>query len=240
MDKKKIVQIIENFAPLELAEAWDCSGWLVETDKAEVNKVMLCLTVTDDIVRQAKSQNCDMIISHHPLFEINCHSELVSESMKPEIDIYCAHTNLDRTQGGTTDKLLKTLDLTVSEIGEDGFVRYSTCKTSVKDFAQKLCQISKNVRLVNNKKVTELNKIAFCSGSGSEFIKEAISNGADAYVTGDLKFHTAVESDIVLFDIGHFESEVPVLEVFKNLLQNGVEVVFADEKSPFETISCSK
>ncbi len=232
MDKKKIVQIIENFAPLQLAEAWDCSGWLVETGKPEVEKVMLCLTVTDDIVEQAKAQNCDMIISHHPLFFIPLEYS--------GIDIYCAHTNLDRTQGGTTDKLLETLDLTVSEIGEDVFVRYSIYKTSVKDFTQKLCQISKNVRLVNNKNVTELNKIAFCSGSGSEFIKEAISNGADAYVTGDLKFHTALESDIVLFDIGHFESEVPVLEVFKNLLQNEVEVTFAYEKSPFESISCSK
>ena len=226
MDKKKIVQIIENFAPLELAEAWDCSGWLVETDKAEVNKVMLCLTVTDDIVSQAKSQNCDMIISHHPLFFIPLEYS--------GIDIYCAHTNLDRTQGGTTDKLLKTLDLTVSEIGEDGFVRYSIYKTSVKDFAQKLCQISENVRLVNNKNVTELNKIAFCAGSGSEFIKEAILNGADAYVTGDLKFHTAVESDIVLFDIGHFESEIPVLNVFKKLLRSEIEVVFAKEESPFK------
>ena len=228
MDKKKIVQIIENFAPLELAEAWDCSGWLVETDKAEVNKVMLCLTVTDDIVSQAKSQNCDMIISHHPLFFIPLEYS--------GIDIYCAHTNLDRTQGGTTDKLLKTLDLTVSEIGEDCFVRYSIYKTSVKDFAQKLCQISENVRLVNNKNVTELNKIAFCAGSGSEFIKEAITNGADAYVTGDLKFHTAVESDIVLFDIGHFESEIPVLNVFKKLLQSEIEVVFAKEESPFKII----
>jgi len=226
MDKKKIVQIIENFAPLQLAEAWDCSGWLVETDKEEVEKVMLCLTVTDDIVKQAKSQNCDMLISHHPLFFVSLEYS--------GIDIYCAHTNLDRTQGGTTDKLLKTLDLTVSGIGEDGFVRYSIYKTSVKDFAQKLCKVSKNVRLVNNKNATQLNKIAFCAGSGSEFIKEAISNGADCYVTGDLKFHTAAESDIVLFDIGHFESEYPVLEVFEKLLQKDVEIVFAEEKSPFE------
>ena len=84
MDKKKLVQIIENFAPLQLAEPWDCSGWLVETDKVDVNKVMFCLTVTDDVVKQAKAQNCDMIISHHPLFEINCHSELVSESRQFE------------------------------------------------------------------------------------------------------------------------------------------------------------
>lgn len=236
MDKKKIVQIIENFAPLELAEPWDCSGWLIETDKVEVHKVMLCLTVTDDIVKQAKSQNCDMIISHHPLFEINCHSKLVSESIKPEIDIYCAHTNLDRTNGGTTDKLVEVLGISVDSIGADGFVRYSNANVSVKDFSQLLCQISKNVRLVNNKNVTELNKIAFCAGSGSEFIKEAAANGADAYVTGDLKFHTVIESEIVLFDIGHFESEVPVLKVFETLLQDHLEVVFALEKSPFKII----
>ena len=239
MDKKKIVQIIENFAPLELAEAWDCSGWLVETHKAEVKKVMLCLTVTDDIVRQAKSQNCDMLISHHPLFFVPFEYS--------GIDIYCAHTNLDRTQGGTTDKLIEVLSIPRplkekelchceerSDVAISSFVRYVDLEISTCDFAKKLCKVSKNVRLVNNKNATQLNKIAFCAGSGSEFIKEAISNGADCYVTGDLKFHTAAESDIVLFDIGHFESEYPVLEVFEKLLQKDVEIVFAEEKSPFE------
>ena len=35
MDKYEIAKTIETFAPLELAESWDCSGWLVETDKIE-------------------------------------------------------------------------------------------------------------------------------------------------------------------------------------------------------------
>ena len=226
MDKKKLVQIIENFAPLELAEPWDCSGWLVETDKVEVSKVMLCLTVTDYVVKQAKSQNCDMIVSHHPLFFI--------PMAYSGIDIYCAHTNLDKTQGGTTDKLIEVLDFEVSEVDE--FVRYIDCESSVQDFAQKLCQISRNVRLVNNKNISKLGKIAFCAGSGSEFIKAAAENNADAYVTGDLKFHTALDSEIVLFDIGHFESEVPVLKVFEKLFQNDVEIVFAHEESPFKNI----
>ena len=65
MDKYEIVKEIENFAPLELAESWDCSGWGVDSPVSEVEKVMLCLTVTDDIVKQAKAQNCQMIISHH-------------------------------------------------------------------------------------------------------------------------------------------------------------------------------
>lgn len=230
MDKNQIIKQIENFAPLHLAEEWDCSGWIVETDRHDVSKVMLCLTVTDDIIKQAKSQNCDMIISHHPLFFVPFNYK--------DIDIYCAHTNLDRAKGGTTDTLIANLELEVSS--EDDFVRYVDFETTVNDFAKKLSAISKNLRYVNNKNVQNIKKIAFCAGSGSEFISLAKDNGADAYVTGDLKFHTALDSEIVLYDLGHFESEIFVLRVFEELLRGQVEVVCAKESSPFKTISCTK
>ena len=86
---------------------------------------------------------------------------------------------------------------------------------------------------MNNKNVKKLQKIAFCAGSGTEFIQEAYENGADALVTGDLKFHTALDSPIVVFDIGHFESEVISLPVFERIIGNSVEIVYAQEKSPF-------
>ena len=226
MDKQQIVKIIENFAPLNLAEPWDCSGWVVDCENQSVQKIMLCLTVTDDVVKQAKSEYCDIIISHHPLFFVPFEYK--------GINIYCAHTNLDKAKGGTTDELIKTLGLKASP--SDDFVRYVDFQTSVEEFTQKLCKLSNNVRIVNNKNLTEIKKIAFCAGSGSEFIQEATYNGADAFVTGDLKFHPAIESKIVLFDIGHFESEIPVLNVFKKLLQNYTEMVFAAEKSPFYSI----
>ena len=230
MNKYEIVKRIEDFAPPELAESWDCSGWAVETNRSEINKIMLCLTVTEDIIRQALQQNCDMIISHHPMFSINCHSELVSEALQPYIDIYTAHTNLDRTQGGTTDTLVAKLGFEVSETSD--FLRFADAKISIDELRGRLLKLSPNLRYVNNRGVKELNKLAFCAGSGSEFIDEAFKNGADALVTGDLKFHTALESPIVLFDIGHFESEIPVLEVFEKLLPD-IETVRAAEKSPF-------
>ena len=87
MEKSEIVRKIEDFAPLETQEKWDCSGWLVETNNQDVKKIMLCLTVTDDVVHQAKAYGCDMIVSHHPLFKINCHSELVSESPTKQIGL---------------------------------------------------------------------------------------------------------------------------------------------------------
>ena len=224
MYKYEIIKKIENFAPLETQEEWDCSGWGVDvSEHNEISKIMLCLTVTGNIIKQAKEQNCDMIISHHPLFEVPFEWK--------DINIYCAHTNLDLAKGGTTDTLIKTLGLEAKEI--DGFVRYVDIDTTVEDFAKLLRKISPNMRYVNNNDKRKLHRIAFCAGSGSEFIEEAFENGADAYVTGDLKFHTALDSPVVVFDIGHYESEIMVLGVFKNLVGSGVEIVFAKEKSPF-------
>ena len=59
MNKFDLVKRIEIFAPPETQEQWDCSGWSVCTDKQQVNKVMLALTVTDNIVKQAKEKKCD-------------------------------------------------------------------------------------------------------------------------------------------------------------------------------------
>ena len=248
MLKYKIIEKIEQFAPLETQEKWDCSGWLVETENQDIKKIMLCLTVTDDIVRQAREQNCDMIISHHPLFTVPLsyhftHTkewELEATGIKPHkpLDIYCAHTNFDRAQGGTTDTLIKALGLNqfVTLNTDEAFTRYINYETSVQDFVERLKTISPHLRYVNNKGVTKLKRIAFCAGSGTEFIQEAFENGADALVTGDLKFHTALDSPIVVFDIGHFESEILVLPVFEQIVGNRVEFVYAKEKTPFISI----
>lgn len=204
MDKYSIVKKIEDFAPPELAESWDCSGWAVNVkSKYEVFKVMVCLTVTDDIVNQARTQNCDMIISHHPLFFVPLNWR--------DINIYSAHTNLDKTGGGTTDTLISTLGLKITDASD--FLRYSDTNISIEEFLKLLSKVSPNLRYVNNKNISYIKRIAFCAGSGSEFIQEAYENGADALVTGDLKFHTALESPIAVFDIGHFESEILILDV---------------------------
>ena len=230
MNRAEIYAILDNFAPQELAEKWDCVGALVETSKTEIKKVMLALTITNDVVTQALQQECDMILSHHPLFFVPFEYK--------DINIFSAHTNLDRTQGGTTDTLIADLGYkgyTIPNEQETAppFLRYVDTKTTVKDFANLLRKISPNMRYVNNFEVEKIEKIAFCAGSGSEFIKEAHDNGADAFVTGDLKFHTALESPIATFDIGHFESEVLVLKVFENLLKDRVEIMYTEEKSPF-------
>ena len=61
MNKYEIVQKIEKFAPLETQEKWDASGWIVDLENPNVNKILFALTVTDQIVEQAIEKGCDMI-----------------------------------------------------------------------------------------------------------------------------------------------------------------------------------
>jgi putative NIF3 family GTP cyclohydrolase 1 type 2 len=63
-------------------------------------------------------------------------------------------------------------------------------------------------------------KIALCGGSGSFLLKEAIQQKADAFLTGDLKYHQFFDADdkITLCDIGHYESEQFTKEIFYSFL----------------------
>ena len=231
MNKYKLTEIIENMAPPDTQEAWDCSGWIVDAENIiEVNKVMLALTITDDVVAQARKKKCDMIISHHPLFYVPLEYR--------DIQMYCAHTNLDKAKGGTTDTLIDELRLDVKFFETEEFVRYLELKKEITldNLLKHVKRLSKNARYVNNNKKSYIKNVAVCSGSGSEFIKDAEEKGFDAFITGDLKYHTAVDSNIIVIDMGHFESERPVLKTLKNKLQENVEIIYAKEKSPFNNI----
>lgn len=230
VNKYELVKLIEAVAPPETAESWDMSGWLVETTKTDVNKVMLCLTITDDIIKQAKETNCDMIISHHPLFCVpfcyNC-----------EIDIYSAHTNLDKAPCGTTETLIKKLGLTPNREIKHDFLRFCDIEISFENLIDMLKPYSKNIRYTNPKNVNNTSRIAFCSGSGTEFWHDACQLDADVLITGDLKFHTALDSKIAIIDIGHFESEILVLQEISRLLKDMTQIIIANETSPIKQIN---
>ena len=225
-----IINLIENFAPPETQESWDNSGWQIDFGEREIKKIFLCLSITQNMVNQALENNCDMIISHHPMFYIPL-------DFNKNIPIYSAHTNLDKANGGTTDTLIEILELPkASTIGTFSRLVELDTPISLDAFTAKIKQKLdiKSLRVVNNLNIQNIKKIAFCAGSGAYFIKEAKINGAEVFVTGDVKYHQALESDVIIIDVGHFESEFPVLNRIQNLLTNaGVEAIISDEKSPF-------
>ena len=65
-----------------------------------------------------------------------------------------------------------------------------------------------------------VSKVALCGGSGAVLLNDAVSTGADAFVTGDIKYHTFFEADgrILIVDCGHFESEKFSIEILNDLI----------------------
>lgn len=240
---KDIIAKIENFAPVELASEWDNTGWQVKLDIKETDKILLALSPSPDVVEQAKKLGCGLIIIHHPLFmgkitkltpeNFTCKTAI--EAIRNNIQIYSAHTNLDKVQGGINDVLAEKFGLkNVEIIGE--FVRTGMVESlSVKDFALRVKEIlgCEKVKLINTAGVEIVSKVALCSGSGMDLVN---SFEADIFITGDVKYHNAIEVlDKAVLDVGHFESERVILPVLKELLC-GVEVFIADEKDPWKII----
>ena len=78
------------------------------------------------------------------------------------------------------------------------------------------CGVIKHTELITSK----VKKIAWCGGSGSFLLKNAKQQGAHIFITGDFKYHEFfdAENQIIIADIGHFESEQFTIELISELL----------------------
>ncbi len=241
----EIIKEIEKFAPVETAQSWDNSGWQIYLGKEEAQKIMLCLSITQNVISQAVEKGCDLIISHHPILfnpikkiTNNTISEkIIVEAIKNDIQIYSAHTNLDIANGGVNDVLCERLGIDVIENRCDGFVKIAKLPEAIDidSFILKL-KISLNVskiKIINPSDKKFVQTIAVCSGSGGSFAGEL--KDVDVFVTGDVKYHNALDiQDIILIDAGHFETERIVLQSLKNMLEKVTkDIIIAKEKEPW-------
>ncbi|WIF94778.1 Nif3-like dinuclear metal center hexameric protein [Caminicella sporogenes] len=115
----KVIKMMEELAPSFLAEHWDNVGLQIGSISKEIKKIMVCLEVNNKVVDEAVEKKVDMIITHHPLIfkpikKIN-YSEpigkVINKLIKNDINLFCAHTNLDIAVGGTSDYIAKLLNL---------------------------------------------------------------------------------------------------------------------------------
>lgn len=238
-----LIKKIEKFAPLETAQDWDNSGWQINLGINETKKILLTLDITEYTVNEAVINECDMIISHHPLFfsPIKCICKpFIIKAIQNNIQIYSAHTNLDIADGGVNDKLAEKCGFkNTSEIIP--FVKLAKLKQP-QEFSLLVDTIKKNfdvktLKIINPKRKT-YKSIAFCSGSGAQFIGQLEKLNIDIFVTGDVKHHDALDAkNITVIDLGHFNSEKYSVEIFENILKNeNVQIIKSNEKQAWELI----
>jgi dinuclear metal center YbgI/SA1388 family protein len=237
----EIVSELEKQFPKRLQEDYDNAGIQVFTGEENITQCLVTLDVTEEVVDEAVSLGCNLIVSHHPvifgrgLMSITPESEagkIVLKAVKNSVSIYSAHTNADSMPSGTvgamfeklgiTDfKMLKPLENEHFECGAGGIGNLSEAEET-ESFLRRVkstfgCGAIRYTEILK----PEVKKIAICPGSGSFLLKEAIKHGADVFLSGDFTYHRFFEAEkkILIADLGHFETENAIKYVFKRVLQ---------------------
>src|SRR5258708_16917014 len=100
---KEVTSYLETIALPALQESYDNAGLIVGNAAEEVRGVLISLDCTEAVVDEAVKQNCNLIVSHHPIVFSgikklngkNYVERTVIKAIKNDIAIYAIHTNLD-------------------------------------------------------------------------------------------------------------------------------------------------
>lgn len=230
MKVSSIYEFLNSKYPIDTASDFDNPGLLIGNTDLDVKKAIISLDCTISTVKKAIENDCQLIITHHPVIFSGLKNILsdsvVYKLLENGISVISMHTNLDIGEDGVNDCLCRKLRLeNISPYNtKNGFQIRSAdiYPVSAENFAQHLKKfLGGTIKFVGSSHL--INKLLICSGSGGEFLQDAIDGGFDALVTADVKhniFIDAENADIAVFDAGHFNTEDVVVEPLKNMLYN--------------------
>ncbi len=237
-----MLSALEQFAPLPLQESWDNAGLQLGLTEAEVSGALLCLDVNENIVDEAIEKGCNLIVSHHPLLfrglkqitDANYVQRTVIKALKNDIVVVSMHTNMDNAKHGVNWKIAeklalqeprffaqKTMDgleagsgvvgILPQEMAADDFVLLVK-----KQFGVECAQCNELLR-------RPIRTVAICGGAGDFLLDDAILQGADAFITGEMHYHQyfGYEQRIQICVIGHYQSEQYTSEIFCDIIAKG-------------------
>ena len=251
---KEIAAAIEEFAPKSLQESYDNAGLQVGDPEASVSAVLLCLDVNEDVLKEARNRECNLIVSHHPLIfrglkqltGSDATQRLVIESLKNNIAVYSAHTNLDSVWDGVSHEIARRLAVKQLEVLQPqpdnpkvglGVVGDISPLPKI-EFLRKIKDTFHVAALRYSAQSPALvvRRVAVCGGAGASLISSAIKAKADILVTGDVKYHdfTSYGSEIIIADIGHYESELCSREILSRVIREkfpDLTIYFSDSES---------
>lgn len=245
---KDILRFFEGFAPVKSAMEFDNVGLLVGDDNIAVSRVLVALDITKEVVLEAQSLGCELIISHHPVI-FNPLKRLDSNSVqyllaKTGISALCMHTNLDLSESfGVNICLAEAVGVknaVKSEAGECLFFGELEEETAIESFVSsvKTALECNGLRYTDVKK--SIKRVAVSSGSGGSEVFAAAQIGADVLVTGEIKHHeinTANELGIDIVDVGHFKSEdIVILPLIKRVSAEFSDIIFTKSKAYTDNI----
>ena len=252
MKVKDVMHWCEELSPVQYAEDWDNVGLLLGDKEAEVRKIMIALDASDYVIDRAVEEKVDLLLTHHPMI-FHSIKQITTDSMIGRrlwklagqgISYYAMHTNFD-IKGGMAElaadriglQTTRPLDVTAVEaeqpegIGRVG--RLSEAMT-VEELAMLIKEKFdlKNVMIYVGLERT-VYKVAICPGSGKSEIQNAIKEGAEVLVTGDIGHHEgidAVDMGLTIIDATHYGLEHIFIEYMAGYIRTCMQN--ADEEIP--------
>ena len=239
---KEVVNALERFAPLPLQEGFDNAGLQVGlTETQEVSGALLCLDVTEKVVDEAVALGCNLIVSHHPLLfhalkKITGKDDVqraVVKAIKHDITVVSMHTNMDNALGGVNYRIAGKMGLQDIRFfgpekladgvqGASGVIGELKEPMAASDFLNMVKQrFGVDCIQANQLLLRPISKVAICGGAGAFLLNDAIAEGADAFVTGEMHYHDFFghEQEIQIAVIGHYQSEQYTSEIFKEIIE---------------------
>lgn len=242
----EIYEYIDSFAPFAEAMGFDNVGLLAGDSHKPVETAVLALDITLEVVEEAQQAGAQLIVSHHPV--IFAPLRRLSSNSVPwklascGISAICAHTNLDMAfDGGVNDALSRSLllkerrGICPNGSGFEGIVGEVSQEMSPAAFAAfvKASLGCGGVRFVPGKQ--NVTTVGLCSGAGADCMEAAVSAGANAFVTGEVKHHQfllAKELGITLVEAGHFYTEnVVIPQLTQRLREKFPEITWVESQA---------
>jgi putative NIF3 family GTP cyclohydrolase 1 type 2 len=178
-------------------------------------------------------------------------SKTILDAVRRGVDVLSLHTNLDAAPGGLNDELAIRLglqDVTVPYPARCARIGRLSAPVLVSDLGRRVAR-EFGIPLVRMaaRDDREVSRVFCASGSGMGYLGEALSQGADVIVTGDVRYHAAREAldmGIPVIDAGHYGLEKLAVglmaRAFRSELERRgirVECIECDiEKEPFEAV----
>lgn len=237
MRVKDVILTLERFAPLPLQDSYDNAGLQIGQTEAEVSGVLLCLDVTEDVVREAVSLSANMIVAHHPLlFHPLRHiaggstaERATSLAIKHDIAIYAAHTNLDNAEGGVNYRIAAKLGAKVlsflrpiSENAGSGVIAALSEPLTPEQLLEEVSSTFRVESLCHNdyRGGSPISRIAICGGAGGFLLRDAIARDCQAFLTGEIGYHDYFghEDEIMILEAGHYQSEQYTIDLLGDII----------------------
>jgi len=221
----EITSYLNSRFSLSLQESYDNCGLLIGNPDAEITGALICVDVTGDVLDEAVSKNCNLIISHHPLIFSGIKSltgrtdteRMVIRAIKENIAVFALHTNLDNHHEGVNSFLCSKL----------GIMNFEILKP-LPDTLRKL--------------------VTFCPPSHAGQVRDAIFKAGAGHIgnydccsynsAGEGTFRAQAGAHPFVGEVGilHTETELRIETVFPAFIEN--EVIKAlKEAHPYEEVA---